>query len=90
MCVSIFSTTLSGTFPILRRTERDIIRSGYWSSQILVKLSLFRQIFEKYSYIKFNGNPSSGNRVVPFGRTKLILAFRNFANAPKNQLAADS
>jgi len=45
-----------------------------------------RQIFEKFSNIKFHENPSSGSRVVPCGRidgrtdmTKLIVAFRNFA-----------
>ena len=27
---------------------------------------------------------SSGSRVVPYGQTKLTVAFRNFANAPKN------
>ena len=46
------------------------------------------QIFEKYSNIKFHENPSSGSRVVLYGRTditKLIVAFRNFAKAPKNQ-----
>jgi len=35
-------------------------------------------IFEKYSNIKFNENPSSGSRVVPRGRTDmtmLIVAF---------------
>ena len=49
--------------------------------------------------IKFHENPSSGNQVVPCGRTdidrqadgqqsdmtKLIFPFRNFTNAPKNQ-----
>ena len=47
-----------------------------------------RQIFEKYS-VKFNENPSSGSRVIPCGRTdgqtdmkKLIVALRNFTNAP--------
>ena len=51
----------------------------------------WRQVFEKSSDIKFHENPSSGSRVVPFGRmdirrdmTKLIVAFRNFANAPEN------
>jgi hypothetical protein len=51
-----------------------------------------RQIFQKKkSYIEFYKNPSSGIRVVPCGRTegttditKLIVAFRNCANAPKN------
>jgi hypothetical protein len=45
------------------------------------------QIFEKCSNVKFHGNPSSGRRVVPSGRTdttELIAVFRNFANAPKN------
>ena len=49
-----------------------------------------RQILEKYSKIKFNENPSRGARVVPHQRTdgetemrKLIVAFRNFANAPR-------
>jgi len=32
MCVSIFPTTLSETFLILRRNERDIIKNLYWSS----------------------------------------------------------
>jgi hypothetical protein len=34
-----------------------------------MKLEYFRQIFEKYSNIKFHGNPFSGARVVLFGRT---------------------
>ena len=45
----------------------------------------------KSSNIKFHKNPSSRSRVVPseradrlIDRTKLIVAFRNFANAPKN------
>jgi hypothetical protein len=42
--------------------------------------------------IKFNQNPSRGSRVVPCGRadtTKLIVAFRNFAKAPKNKEHAE-
>jgi hypothetical protein len=50
------------------------------------------QIFEKRSNIKFRRNASSGNRVVPCERTdrqtdrhdKVIVAFRNFENAPRN------
>jgi len=53
-----------------------------------MKLEFRRQIFEKYANIKFQENPSSGSRLFPCGQTdvaKLIVAFRNFANATKNQ-----
>jgi hypothetical protein len=53
---------------------------------------IFRHVFENYSNIKYHENLSSGSRVVPCGQTdrqtdvkKLIVAFRNFLNAPKNQ-----
>ena len=56
-----------------------------------MNLEISRQIFEKYSSIICYENPSHGRRVVPCeqmeGRTekkKLIIAFRNFAKAPKN------
>ena len=60
-----------------------------------MKVEIYQQSFEKYSSTKFNKNPSSGSRVVPCGQTdgrrdkqtdmtKLIVAFRSFANAPKN------
>ena len=53
-----------------------------------MKLEFSWQAFEKRnSDIKFNQNSSSGSRDVPYGRTdmtKLIVDFRNFANAPKN------
>jgi len=51
-----------------------------------MKLEFSRQIFEKFSNIKFHENPSSGSQVVPCVQTdmtKLIAAFRDFANAPK-------
>jgi len=56
----------------------------------------FSTDFPKFSNSKFHENPSSGNRVVPYGLTneqtdsrqtdvtKLIVIFRIFANAPKN------
>jgi hypothetical protein len=50
-----------------------------------MKLEFSRQIFEKSSSITFHQNPSSGSRVVPcrqMDTTKLIVAFRNFANVP--------
>jgi hypothetical protein len=50
-------------------------------------------ILEKYTPVKFRENPSSGSRVMSCGRTdgwsdktdmtKLIVALRKFANAPK-------
>ena len=48
---------------------------------------IFSTDFRKHSNIKFNENSSSGIRVVPRGRTdmtKQVVAFRNFANAPKS------
>jgi hypothetical protein len=46
---------------------------------------IFTTIFEKYSNIKSHKNSSSGNRVIPWGQTNMkpIVAFRDFANAPK-------
>ena len=54
-----------------------------------MKLEFSRQIFEKYSGVKFYENPSSGSRVVPCRQTdgqadrqtdmtKLIVTFHNF------------
>jgi hypothetical protein len=54
-----------------------------------MKIEFSRQIFEKYSNTKFHENLSSGSRVVSCGRTdmtKLIVAFVNFANWPKETL----
>jgi hypothetical protein len=53
-----------------------------------MKLESSRQIFGKSSNIKFDRNLSSGSRVVPCGQrdmTKLIVAIRDFANAPKKR-----
>jgi len=41
--------------------------STLYSCQSLLKLEFARQIFEKYSNIKFHENPPSGTRVVPCG-----------------------
>jgi hypothetical protein len=58
-----------------------------------MNLEFSLHIFEKYSNIKIHENPSIGSRVVPCGQTKgqtdmtkLIVAFRNFANAPKKEI----
>jgi hypothetical protein len=58
------------------------------SCQVIIKLEYSRQPFDKSTNIKFHKNPSNGSRVVPCGRadtTKLLVAFRNFANAPKKK-----
>jgi hypothetical protein len=56
-----------------------------------MKLEFSPDKYSKNTYIKFNENPSSGTRVVTWGQTngrpdvtKLIVVFRNFANAPQN------
>ena len=61
-----------------------------YSCQILIKFVFYRQIFEKFSTIKFHEFPSSASRVVPCGRTdgqtdmaKLIITFRSFSEASK-------
>ena len=57
-----------------------------------MKLGYSLQLNEIYSNIKFHENPSNWNRVVPCewtdgqtDMTKLIVAFRNVANAPKKE-----
>jgi len=56
-----------------------------------MKLEFSGQSFEKYYNIKFHVSPSRGSQGVPRGKTigqtdatQLIVAFRNFVNAPKN------
>ena len=66
--------------------------SRYWI-QILIKIECPRQILEKSPNINFHENPFIRSRVVPCGRTdmmKLTAAFRNFANAPKNDIVTKS
>jgi hypothetical protein len=55
------------------------------------KVKIARQNFEKHTNFKFHENFSIVRLVVQFGRTdgqadmtKLIVAFRNYANAPRS------
>jgi len=60
--------------------------STRFSSGILKKLEISGLVFEKYSNIKFHENASKVSRVVrrtDADMTKLRVAFRNFAMAPK-------
>jgi hypothetical protein len=61
---------------------------------VFMKLEHSQQIFDTCSSIKFHEPPLSGRRVVPYGRKdgqtdgeadrmKLMVTFRNFANAPE-------
>jgi hypothetical protein len=53
-------------------------------------LEFQRQIFEKYSVVKFNENPSNGDEFfcdhVLTDVTKLTVAFRNFGNVLKDEI----
>ena len=100
-CVLIFSTDFIWNI-ILRRIERDMVLNVKTSlcevPIILVRFNkarIFSKCFreKKNSDIKFNRYMLRGSRVVPCGRTekktsmtKLIVAFRNCANAPKNHV----
>jgi hypothetical protein len=57
----------------LARYDQKYILVFMWSARysyhILMKLGFFRQIFEKFSNIKFLENPCVGSRVIPCGRT---------------------
>jgi len=45
------------------------MQSTSYFCHVLMKIEFSLQIFEKYSNIKFNENPSSGSRNVPCGCT---------------------
>jgi len=53
MSVSIFSTVLSDTFPILRRIQRDTITNVKWPLLLSDFNENFLHMFGKYSNVKF-------------------------------------
>jgi hypothetical protein len=76
-CVFWFSLQLlSETFLILKKKLSEVLSkfvlvfmwSTHYFRQIWMKIEFSWQIFEKSSNIKFRKNPSSGSRVVPWGR----------------------
>ena len=97
-CVLIFSTTLSETFLIPKRTQRYTtnvhscpLKYGLFLSHFNGTCIFSTDFREKNSNTKFHGNPSSGSRVFPCRRTDgwtdmtvQILAFLNFSNALKH------
>jgi hypothetical protein len=58
-------------------------------------LEFSRQIFEKFSKMKFYENPSNGSASCPtyadeqMDMTKVMVAFRNFANVPNTYMTND-
>jgi len=73
-----FLRSLFQMFFIPRNIQRDIIIKVYWTARkvvtgyfcrILRKVEFSRQIFKKFSNIKFHENPFSGSRLVPWGQT---------------------
>jgi hypothetical protein len=96
-CVLIFSTTfvwnISHSDKNSARYDKKcmsvFIYSLRCSCQILIITEFSQKILEKYTNTKFKEIPPSGSRVVSRGETegltKLIVAFCNFANAPKNR-----
>ena len=79
MCF-VFSTSLSKTIVISRRTERDIVKNVYWSTrkvQVHVflaiifqrKLTFLKTFSKKKSNIQFHLNSSSGSAIALGGQT---------------------
>ena len=99
LCVSISSIILSETFLILRRPERGMIKTVYWSScKVLVilvgiqgnsnfldKYSKYTQItnFMKICHVRADLFHAEGRIDRQTDMTKLTVAFRNSAKAPK-------
>jgi hypothetical protein len=87
----------SETFPVLRGTERNMI-TKWLSCKVLLFIYFFQILMKlEFSYI-FSKKPQISNfiKIRPVGAeffhadgtdlTKLIVAFRNIANAPKNEI----
>ena len=92
MCVLIFSTFLSETFLILRGIQRHTSKYVYWPPcQILKNLNFLDRFSKKKNYqisICIKSRPLGAEPVHEDGltdMTQLIVAFRNFANTPKNK-----
>ena len=97
MCILIFSATLHATFLIPRRIQRDITVSTHtFLCEVPVirfrfnwNMNFLDRFTKNPSDIKFYANPVGGDLFHMDGRTditKLIVAFRSFATASKNNV----
>ena len=95
MCGLLFCTTFVWHISHSKKNKQDMIINVHRSScKVLVILVGFEWNFnfldrfsKKYLNIKSRANPSIGgsNCSMRTDMTKLIVAFRNFANAPRNE-----
>jgi hypothetical protein len=105
MYVCIFSTTfvwhISYSKKNWARCDQTwmliFMQSNCYSWPILIKFEFSPQVVEKCQNIKFHVYPSCGSPGVPWGEKdragdvmKLVVVFRNFANAPSNALKGSS
>ena len=97
MCVLIFFANFVWNIVILRTTERDVTKNVYWSgcrvpairsnfNSTWIFSTDYRKILEyKISRKSVQRQPFCSTRTDRrTDMTKLIVAFRDFANAPKN------
>ena len=100
MCVLILSITSSEIFIILKINERDMIKNVYWSSckypllfsdfngtwifSIGFRKNTPISDFMKISQVGAEMFYADGRKVAQTDIARLLVAFRNFANATKN------
>jgi hypothetical protein len=104
-CVWNISHYKNNALKHYRKCTYVFIWSTPYSCNALKKVEVLQQILKKCANIKFNENPSSERRVVPCWRkdwgenghterqtdmTNIIVAFRNFSNAPENDFTESS
>jgi len=76
MFVVVFSTDLLETFPFLRRTERDMVKSVYWSSR---KVQAFLSYFSETLIFS-----------IYFRKTiKCLILFKSFYWKPRFSMRTD-
>jgi hypothetical protein len=76
-CVLIICTSLSKPFLIIRKLQLEIVinihRPSFRVAVVILSFNRGLNFLDSFGNIlktKFNGNPSSGSRVVPRGRTE--------------------